>query len=110
MSSKKMKKTQKLSPTAEIVFSGSDLERVIPGHDNSIIISVVMVNAKVKKVFMDQGSVADIIFRDAFNKLGLKNSDLQSYKEELISFSRENVNLDGFITLDPRNLTLDQDG
>ena len=48
-----------------------------------MIISAIMVNTKVKKVFVDQGSLADSIFRNVFNKLGLKNSDLHTYKEEL---------------------------
>ena len=34
-----------------------------------------------------------------FEKLRLKNSDLQSYKEELIGFSGEKVYLDEFVTL-----------
>ena len=64
-----------------------------------MIISVVIVNAKVKKVFDDQGSSADIIFRDAFNKFEVTNSDLQTYKEELIRFFEEKVHLDGYVTL-----------
>ena len=53
-----------------------------------MIISVVMVKAKMKRVFVDQGSLVDITFRDTFDKLRLKNSNLQTYKEELIGFSR----------------------
>ena len=64
-----------------------------------MIISTMMVNAEVKSVFMDQRSSIDIIFWDAFDKLGLKNSNLQSHKEELISFSEEKVHPDGFVTL-----------
>ena len=60
----------------EIVFSGADLEGIGPGHDNPLIISIVMVNTEVKMVFVDQGSLANIIFRDAFDKLKLKNFDL----------------------------------
>lgn len=41
--------------------------------------------------------MANIIFGDAFNKLELKNSDLQTYKEELIRFSREKVHPDEFV-------------
>ena len=94
-----MKKTQKLSPTFEIVFSSSDLEGVIPGLDNPMIISAVMVNVEVKRVFVDHGSSADIIFQDAFDKLKLKNSNLQSYKEELVDFSGEKVYPNGVMTL-----------
>ena len=64
-----------------------------------MIILVVIINAKVKKVFIDLGSSANIIFRDAFNKLGLKNSNLQTYKKELIGFSSKKVHPDGYMTL-----------
>ena len=57
-----MKKTQKLSPTPENVFSSLNLEVVIPRHDDPMIISMVMVNTEVNRVFVDQGSLADIIF------------------------------------------------
>ena len=99
LSAARMKKPHKPPTTPEIVFSSSNFEEAVPGHDDPMIISVKMVNAEVKKVFIDQGSSTDIIFRDAFNKLRLKNSDLQSYKEELVEFSGEKVYLDGFITL-----------
>ena len=64
-----------------------------------MMISAVMVNAEVKRVFIDQGSSADILFRDAFDKLGLNNIDLQMHKEELIIFSGEKVHPQGFVTL-----------
>ena len=81
------------------MFSSADFEEVVPGHDDRMVISAKMVNAEVKRVFIDQGSSADIIFWDAFNKLELKNFDLQSYKEELVGFSREKVYPDRFVTL-----------
>ena len=45
LSSKKMKKTHIPSPTSEIIFSN--------GHDNPMIISIVIVNIKEKRVFID---------------------------------------------------------
>ena len=88
LSSEKMKKIHRPSSTFKIIFSSSDLERVVLGHDDLMVISTVIVNAEVKRVFIDQASSADIIFRDAFGKLGLKNSDLQMYKEEFIGVLR----------------------
>ena len=64
-----------------------------------MVISIVMVNAKVKRVFVDQRSSSAIIFWDAFDELGLKNSDLQTYKEELIGFFGEKVYPGGYITV-----------
>lgn len=62
LSFKKMKKTYKPSSTSKIVFLGSNLEGIIPGHNNPMIISAMMVNEEVKRVFVDQGSSIDIIF------------------------------------------------
>ena len=83
-------KKPKPSLALEIVFSSFNLEGIILGHD-PMVISAIMVNVEVKKVFVDQGSSVDIIFRDAFNKRELKNS--------LIGFSREKIHPEGFITL-----------
>ena len=51
--SEKMKKTHKPSPTPEIVFSSFELERIIPRHNNPMIISTKIVNAEVKRVVVD---------------------------------------------------------
>ena len=85
------------SSILEIVFLSSDLEGVILRHDDPIVISTVMVNAEVKRVLVDRGSSVDIIFLDAFNKLALRNSNLQTYKEELISFSRVKIHSYGLV-------------
>lgn len=99
MSSEKVKKTHKPLSTLEIVFSSSNLDRIVQGYDDLMIILAIMVNAKVKKVFVDQGSFVDIIFQEAFDNLGLKNFDLQTYKEELIGFSGKKVHPDRYVTL-----------
>ena len=72
----KMKMIHKPSSTPKIVFTSYDLEGVVLGYDDPMIISAKMVNAEVKQVFIDQGSSANIIFQEAFDKLGLKNLDL----------------------------------
>ena len=62
LSTAKMKKVHKPSTTPKIMFSSADFEEVVPGHDDRMVISAKMVNAEVKRVFIDQGSSADIIF------------------------------------------------
>ena len=100
ISSGKIKKPLPSLPSIpEIVFSCSNVEGVIPGHDDPMVISAVMVNAKIKKVFVDQRSSTDILFRDAFDKFGLNNADLQMHKEEVIGFSGEKVHPQGFVAL-----------
>ena len=64
-----------------------------------MVISTVMVNTEVKRILIHQGSSADILFRDAFNKLRLTNTGLCPYVEELIGFTGEKVWLDGYIPI-----------
>ena len=80
----KIKRAHKLSPTPEIVFSSSNFEKIVPGHGDLMVISAKMVNANVKRVFIDQGSSADIIFRNTFDKLELKNTNLQIIRRSLL--------------------------
>ena len=79
-------------------FLAFDMSKIVVKHDNLMVISAVMMNIEVKRVFINQGSSADIIFKEAFEKLDLRNSDLQSYPKELIDFSREKVHPNGFVT------------
>lgn len=72
---------------------------MVAEHDDPMVILVIMTNMEVKRVFINQGSSTDIIFGDAFDKLGLWNSDLHSYSEELIGFLGEKIHPDGFVTL-----------
>lgn len=63
------------------------MSKIVAEHNDPMVILAIMMNAKVKRVFINQGSSANIIFREALDKLGLKNSNLQSYPEEIIGFS-----------------------
>ena len=62
LSATRMKKPHKPHATLEIVFSSFNFKGVVPRHDDPMIISTKMVNAEVKRVFIDQGSSTDIIF------------------------------------------------
>ena len=53
MSFERKKKMQKLPLTLEIIFSSLDLEGVILGHNDPMIVLAIMVNAEVKRVFVD---------------------------------------------------------
>ena len=54
ISSGKIKKPSPTLPSMpEIVFSYSNMEGVIPGHNDPMVISTVMVNGELKRVFVD---------------------------------------------------------
>ncbi|XP_057418260.1 uncharacterized protein LOC130712443 [Lotus japonicus] len=83
-----------------ITFSPKDYDHVIP-HDNDPIVVTLRVNNYVtKKVFLDQGSSADIIYGDAFERLGLKESDLKPYTGCLVGFTGDRAKVRGYVELD----------
>ena len=45
----------------------------------------------VKRVMVDQGSAAKIMYPDLFKGLGLKSEDLRSYSSPLVSFEGKMV-------------------
>lgn len=57
-------------------FNESDRESPQIKHNDALVISVSISNFWVKKVLIDSGSSADIIFHNAFIKMGIANAQL----------------------------------
>ena len=53
----------------------------------------------VKRVMVDQGSAAEIMYPDLYKGLGLKPEDLTTYRSPLVSFEGKMVVLKGQIRL-----------
>ena len=53
----------------------------------------------MKKVLIDQGSGAEVMYPDLFKGLGLKNKDLSKYNTPLVEFDDQMVILKGQISL-----------
>ncbi|XP_057452448.1 uncharacterized protein LOC130744276 [Lotus japonicus] len=82
-----------------ITFSPKDFDHVTP-HDNDPIVVTLRVNNYVtKKVFLDQRSSANIIYGDAFERLGLKESDLKPYIGCLVGFTGDQAKVRGYVEL-----------
>ena len=56
-----------------IAFDDEDLEGMIQPHDDALVIVARINGFLVKRVMIDQGSGADIMYPDRFKGLGLKN-------------------------------------
>ena len=69
-----------------IAFDDEDLEGTIQPHDDVLVIAAWISGFLVKRVMIDQGSGADVMYPDLFKGLGLKNQDLAKYDSPLISF------------------------
>ena len=44
-----------------LVFTSEELDDVVPGHQDGLVITETLVNCRVKRIFVDAGSSADII-------------------------------------------------
>ncbi|RWW40120.1 hypothetical protein BHE74_00054485 [Ensete ventricosum] len=60
-------------------------------HDDVLMISIRMANAYVKRVMIDTGSSTDILYFDAFQRLGLTDRDLAPLTSTLTRFTGDSV-------------------
>ena len=90
---KKLKFTQE-----PIAFNDDDLKGTIQPHDDALVVTARINDFIVKRVLVDQGSGADVIYPDLFKGLGLKNKDLLKYDTPLVGFDGQMVILEGQIS------------
>ena len=67
-------------------FSDEDKIGTIQPHDNALMIILRIGGYDVKRVMVDQGSAAEIMYPDLFKGLNLKDEDLTPYNSPLVSF------------------------
>ncbi|XP_023893338.1 uncharacterized protein LOC112005321 [Quercus suber] len=72
--------TKKIRLTREpIAFNDSDLEGTIQSHDDALIVTARIDGFVVKRIMIDQGSGAEVMYLDLFKGLGLRNEDLSKH-------------------------------
>ena len=80
-------------------FSDADKQGTIQPHDDALVVTLRIGGYDVKRVMVDQGSAAEIMYPDLFKGLGLKSEDLRSYISPLVSFEGKMVVPKGQIRL-----------
>ncbi|XP_073130860.1 uncharacterized protein [Henckelia pumila] len=83
----------------EMTFTDSDREFPLVEHNDVLVISATVSNHWVKNILVDSGSSADIVFYNAFAKMGIDNAQLTPVNTPLIGFSREVVEALGEVTV-----------
>ncbi|KAG5530153.1 hypothetical protein RHGRI_030503 [Rhododendron griersonianum] len=73
--------------TWEITFTEQDLEGLFLPHNDALVLSIPFHRKMVRRVLVDQGSSADILFYSAFKALGLSKDQLTSVEAPLIGFT-----------------------
>ncbi|XP_057432627.1 uncharacterized protein LOC130725411 [Lotus japonicus] len=79
-----------------ITFTEDDYGTDTGEEDDPIVVEALIANGKVRRVLIDTGSSADIMFYDAYKTLGLSVKDLIPYDHDLIGFTGDRVLLLGY--------------
>ena len=80
-------------------FSKEDKIGTTQPHDNALLITLRIGDYDVKRVMVDGGSAAKIMYPDHYKGLKLKPKDLTPYSSPLMSFNRKLVIPKGMIRL-----------
>ena len=67
-------------------FSDEDKIGTIQPHDDALVITLQIGGNNVKKVMVDQGTAAEIMYLNLYKGLNLKAEDLTPYSSPLVSF------------------------
>ena len=68
-------------------------------HDDALVVTLKIGGYDVKRMLMDQGSGAEIMYPDIFKRLNLRFKDLTAYDSPLVSFDGKTVIPKGQIRL-----------
>ncbi|KAK3005490.1 hypothetical protein RJ639_017357, partial [Escallonia herrerae] len=88
---------QKASTSLE--FNDFDLEGVICPHDDALVITLQMDAYSVKRILVDTGSSADIIFEEAFSQIGISKERVKPISSPLYGFTGASAPVEGIIPL-----------
>lgn len=82
-----------------MTFYKEDALRLNPHDNDPTVIIVQHSNWDVKRVLIDLGSSADVLFRDAFNKLHLDSNEVNVFSDSLTRLSCKQVQVMSHTTL-----------
>ena len=94
-----MPKRAKMGIPLVLGFSDEDKVGTIQPHNDALVVTLRISGYDVKRVMIDQGSVADIMSPDLYRGLNLKPENLTAYSSPLVSFEGKMVVPKGRIRL-----------
>ncbi|KAL0288938.1 UNVERIFIED_CONTAM: hypothetical protein Sradi_7084600 [Sesamum radiatum] len=68
-------------------------------HNNALVITAILANYEVGRIFLDFGSSADILFREAYDQMQLGEVSLEKVNTSLYGFAGEVVHPRGMVSL-----------
>ena len=101
-----MLKRVKMNVSLVLGFLDEDKLGTIQPHDDALVVTLRIGGYDVKRVMIDQGSAAEIIYPDLYKGLDLKHENLTAYSSPLVSFKGKMVVPKGQIRL-PMQVSID---
>ena len=80
-------------------FSDEDKIGTIQPHDDALVITLRIRGYDMKRVMVDQGSTAEIMYPNLYKRLNLKAENLMPYSSPLVSFEGKIIILKGQVRL-----------
>ena len=84
-------KRAKMNVQSTLSFSDEDKVGTIQPYDDTLVITLRIGGYDVKRVMVDQGSGAEIMYPDLYKGLNLRPEDLTTYDSPLVSFDEKVV-------------------
>ena len=82
-----------------MVFSEEDAQGVKQPHDDPLVIMLMIKGFNTRRILIDNGSLADIIYLSAFQQLKVDSKRFHPFESLLVSFSGDKVYLKGIVIL-----------
>ncbi|XP_023911878.1 uncharacterized protein LOC112023506 [Quercus suber] len=92
-------KRAKVEIQLALSFLDKDKIGVIQPHDDALVVTLRIERYNVKRVLVDQGSGAEIMYPDLYRRLNLKPEDLTAHDSPFVSFDGKVVISRGQIRL-----------
>ncbi|XP_062093974.1 uncharacterized protein LOC133800007 [Humulus lupulus] len=86
-------------PTSTITFTEDDLQGVHLPHDDPLVISLQVDHCQLGRVLIDGGSRVDILFWEAFQKMGLEENRIRTSVAPILGFNSQRVYPKGIVRL-----------
>ena len=82
-----------------ITLTDEDSERIHHPHDDAIVITLLIAGYTTRRVLVDNGSSADILYYPAFQQMNLGRDQLRPVNAPLVGFGGMKVQPVGTISL-----------
>jgi len=80
-------KSPMMGPNHQITFWESETTDLNKPHDDALVIRIDVGNYELSHIMIDTGSSVDVLFYDAFKRMGHLDSELQGRKTPLTGFA-----------------------